>query len=438
MANRYGWSAILVLAAQGLPSLASAQAPSSPGAETAPPPEPPTEAPSSPAPPPPPPPAAEPAPPPPPPASTAMLPVASPLRIEGKDGSIRLGLLLQPTYEALGSATADGLNNNLYLRRTRFMVGGTLFGHFEYFVETDYPNLFKANAEGMKQSPGLNIQDAFATYKPLADQIKLDAGFMLPPLAHNALQGATTLYSWDYFSNSFRSSDVFHSLTPSPVGRDLGAQLRGLLLDGHVEYRVGMFQGLRNAPVAAMAPANAQVGGQNFFRVAARVQINLLDPETGFFYNGTYLGAKRILSVGGSYDFQDNYKYWAVDAFLDMPLGPGVVTAQVNVAQWDGGTFITPVAPATAIPLPKQTAIMAEAGYLIAPIMFSPIVRFENRTYASSPTAPPPDETRYCGGVAFWPFGHNSNVKAFYTRIEPGSPDHGYNQFDLQWQLFFY
>ena len=33
----------------------------------------------------------------------------------------------------------------------------------------------------------------------------------------------------------------------------------------------------------------------------------------------------------------------------------GIATAQVNVAHWDGGTFI----PALA----KQTAVMAEAGY---------------------------------------------------------------------------
>ena len=365
-----------------------------------------------------------------------MVPAASPLRIEGKDGSIRLGLLLQPAYEALGSPVADGLTNNLFLRRARILIGGVLFKHFEYFVDTDYPNLFKA-AAGEKNSPGLNIQDAFATYKPIEDQFKLDAGFMLPPLAHNAVQGAATLYSWDYFANSFRHSDVFHNTLPSPVGRDLGIQARGLLLDGHVEYRVGMFQGLRNGPVAAMAPAAAQVGGQNFFRVAARIQINILDPETGFFYNGTYLGAKRVLSVGGSYDFQYNYKYWAVDAFLDMPVGPGVATAQVNVAQWDGGTFITPIAPATAVPLPKQTAIMGEAGYLIDAIKLSPIVRFENRSFATAPGAPP-DETRYVGGLSFWPYGHNSNLKAFYTRVEPTGPDHGYNQFNVQGQVFFY
>ena len=57
-----------------------------------------------------------------------------------------------------------------------------------------------------KNTPGMNIQDAFATAKPFGDVFKVDAGYMLPPLAHNAIQGAGTLYSWDYFANSFRST----------------------------------------------------------------------------------------------------------------------------------------------------------------------------------------------------------------------------------------
>ena len=31
----------------------------------------------------------------------------------------------------------------MFLRRFRFMVGGTLFKYFEYFFQLDFPNLFK-------------------------------------------------------------------------------------------------------------------------------------------------------------------------------------------------------------------------------------------------------------------------------------------------------
>ena len=362
-------------------------------------------------------------------------PAAGPLKIEGKNGtSIRLGLLLQPQLQAVNSPSAalSGYGYNLYLRRARILVGGTLFDKVEFFVDTDYPNLFLDSNSGtaadpnfQKSTPGMNVQDAFMTYKAFGDFVKVDAGYMLPPMAHNALQGATTLYSWDYFGYSFTHSAAFGS-SGNPVGRDVGVQLRGLVLDNHIEYRVGLFQGLRDNQTAT------DVAARNFFRATGRLQINLLDAETGFFYAGSYLGAKKILSVGGSFDLQDKYKYFAGDVFVDMPIGPGVVTGQVNVAHWDGGTFIPG--------LIKQTALMGEAGYAITGIWVSPIVRAEKRfgTTGATPETTVRDETRIGGGVAFWPYGHNTNVKAFYTHVKTDGAARGFNQFNLQWQLFVY
>jgi len=362
----------------------------------------------------------------------------SPLKIESASGTLKLGLLAQPQYEVTGSQNPalSGATQNLYLRRIRLLVGGTLFKNFEYFFDTDAPNLGKATADGgTKNILGMNVQDAFVTFKAIEDAFKIDAGFMLPPGAHNADQGAGTLYSWDYFSNSFRHANVFGSA--GDVGRDAGVQLRGLVLDNHLEYRAGLFQGLRNAQTAD------RVAARNFFRVAARIQINVLDAETGFFYAGSYLGAKKILSFGAAYDFQNDYKHWAVDGFLDLPLGPGALTAQVDVAQWNGENFLLgapvgmpPVAPQA---LPKQTAIMGEAGYRFAGVELSPILRFEHRT-TSTPTAGAPTENRFGLGLAYWPYGHNINLKAFYTRIDPTDPADlkAYNAFNLQWQLYFY
>jgi hypothetical protein len=170
-------------------------------------------------------------------------PTQGPLEIGTPNGSnIKFGLLLQPQFQALGSTTVDGTALNLFMRRTRFIVGGTLFGVVDYFFDTDFANLDLAinNPPAMmggpnttsKNTPGLNIQDAFLTYRPLGDILKVDAGYMLPPMSHNAVQGAATLYSLDYFNYTFRHSDQFTipPTTPSPVGRDVGVELRGLLV----------------------------------------------------------------------------------------------------------------------------------------------------------------------------------------------------------------
>lgn len=357
-------------------------------------------------------------------------PAPTAFRVEGpKDSFLRIGLLLQPQLQVAGDLARDGYARNLYIRRTRILLGGTLFGQFEYFVETDYPNLFFANNvtgtggaadTAVKSTPGMNIQDAFATWKAYGDYVKFDMGYMLPSLAHNALQGATTLLSLDYFAYSFVQGNSFQS-SANPTGRDLGVQLRGLLLGGHLEYRAGLFQGLRKGQTTT------EVGSQNFFRFAARVQVNLLDAETGMFYAGTYHGTKKVLSVGGSVDLQDSYKYFAGDAFADLPVGPlGVVTAQVNVTRLEGGDFL-PV-------LVKRTAVMGEAGFLFSDLHLSPVVRAEHR-WGSGTLA---DQTYLGGGLAYWPYGHNVNVKAFYTRLQEKGAAHAANQFNIQWQLYMF
>jgi hypothetical protein len=299
-------------------------------------------------------------------------------------------------------------------------------GDFEYFVDTDFPDLFKAGADGVRRTPGLNLQDAYFTVKVAADLFKIDTGYMLPPLSHNAVQGATSLYGWDYFANTFRHNQVFNNdlaAPANPVGRDLGVQLRGLVADGLLEYRLGMFQGRRK-------PSGTEVGSQNMFRVAGRLQLNLLDPEPGFFYAGTYLGTKKILSFGVSYDFQDTYNHFSADGLLDLPVGPGVLTAQVNVSRWNGDDFL----PAML----EQTALMGEAGYLFDAIHLSPIFRFEKRWVAHEAAGGNADETRVGGGLALWPHGHNFNLKAFFMHIDPSPATHAYNAFNLQAQLFVY
>lgn len=348
------------------------------------------------------------------------------LKLELPNGtSIRFGVLWQTQYEAKGNPANSDLSQNLFIRRFALLLGGTILKDFEYFIDTDFADLFKAPTGelGLKNGPGIQTKDAFGTYRAIDDQLKIDAGLLLPPGSHNSLQGGGSIYGWDFFLNTFRHSAVFGS-TANPYGRDVGVQLRGLV--GPLEYRAGVFQGKRN-PAVAGPPA--ETAATNPFRFAARAQFNFLDPETAYFYGGTYLGTKRIFSIGASADVQPDgdqtYKTFTGDAFLDLPVGGDVVTAQVNVVHRDGDGLVD---------LPKQTALLGEAGYTFLGAKLSPIVRFEQRWGEGAAG----DETDFGGGLAYWAYGHNANLKAFYTRLVPEEPAKAYNQFNVQWQLFFY
>jgi hypothetical protein len=80
---------------------------------------------------------------------------------------------------------------------------------------------------------------------------------------------------------------------------------------------------------------------------------------------------------------------------------------------------------------------MGEAGYLINAINLSPIARYEQR-WVDNQTPAVPDEIRVGGGLAFWPYGHNINVKAFFTRVMPTPSIHDYNQVNVQAQFFIF
>ena len=85
--------------------------------------------------------------------------------------------------------------------------------------------------------------------------------------------------------------------------------------------------------------------------------------------------------------------------------------------------------------LPKQSALMGEAGYNLPVQDFKvgPIVRFEH-LWGSGAVA---DQTRFALGAAFWPYGHTSNLKLFYSRNHV-TGENGVNQVNLQWQVYFF
>ncbi len=388
----------------------------------------------------------------PPPPEVSMAPLSAPpapawppsvsFKSEASSGNtLRVGLLLQPQFQMLGSNSLDGNTYNFFIRRTRLLVAGTLFGNFEYFIDTDYPNLFLATNEGptatadattTKATPGMNIQDAFATWKAYGDMIKVDVGYMLPPMAHNAVQGAGTLYSWDYFAFLVPQ----HRQHPPRQRGQPGRSRRGRSVPwvsarrAHRFCASGYSRGCaprrRPAPPATRATT---VGSNNFFRATGRLQINLLDPEPGFFYAGTYLGKKKILSFGITGDTQKSYHYYGGDVFADLPLGPGIFTGQVDVVHMTGGTFIA---------LAKQTALMSEVGYTFdapQPLADLPLRAPVGRDVIRRDHQRQSDACRAGPGLL-----------AVRTRLEPqgvlhaGHPSgsaHGANQVNVQWQLYF-
>ena len=322
--------------------------------------------------------------------------------------NLKFGVLFQPQADWLKDAATNGYSQNLFIRRARILMAGQVAPNITFFAETDSPNFGKTVSGAKNTQPTMYLQDAYVNYK-FSDAVSVDAGLMLISTNRNGLQSAASLLPIDYGAYTFSNS----APTQSNVGRDTGAQLRGYLAKNHFEYRAGIFQGVRDAK------------SRNSFRKNMRVQYNFFDTETGYFYTGTYLGKKKILSIGGGYEQQQEYKNYAADVFFDQPVGKNAITAQVDVVRFDGGKFITA--------LPRQTDTLLEAGYFISALKISPVVQYTKRDRVGSVG----DETRTFIGLDYWRLGHNANLKAGYTNIKPkGSKN--LNELTVQLQFFYF
>jgi phosphate-selective porin OprO/OprP len=142
--------------------------------------------------------------------------------LESPDGDFKIKLngYLQADSRVFPNNGGDTGFNNMYLRRARPTVEGTVYKYFGFKIQPDF---------------GLNtavLADAFleANYFP---QARLRAGKFKPPFSLERLQSASNI--------PFVERSIANNLTPN---RDIGVQLAGDFLSGALSYQVGVFNGV--------------------------------------------------------------------------------------------------------------------------------------------------------------------------------------------------
>jgi hypothetical protein len=197
------------------------------------------------------------------------------------------------------------------------------------------------------------------------------------------------------------------------VGRDYGLRARGYLADSHLEYRAGVYQGVRG------------INAANDLRFTGRLMYSFFTPQVGLFYRGTSLGKTQTLSIGASYDVQEKYDSFAVDLFYDQPVGDGNgFVFQADYVQPDGGTF--------APTLPNQTNMLVETGFYFGSAKILPFIQYASQNFDAASRV---DEERLTAGLTYYINGHNNNLKLSYTEIKPDVGE-SRSQINLQWQIF--
>jgi len=218
----------------------------------------------------------------------------------------------------------DDSLSDILMRRSYFYLGGTItqeLGFFVHFASDKLGMDEMKDDSGNGLGSGVAVRDAWLNYKLMGNDLILQAGRMYVPFTRN--YGTTSTKSMltldlDWGQGGHRST-IFY---PSRVGRDDALAVWGNLLDDKLQYRFMFGDGEED---------NAK-NVDDSQRYAGRLSYSFFDPETDWFNAGTYLGKKRVLSLGFGADSQEdlvlagrkqNYSAWTADLHYDQPLADG-------------------------------------------------------------------------------------------------------------------
>ena len=333
------------------------------------------------------------------------------------DVSFRFGAQLQLWADTLQDAATDEYNQNLFIRRARFLVTGSMMKNVTFFIQTDNPNLGKTPKA---LTSGFVLQDAWAEWK-ISDQFMLDGGLMLIPLSREELTSTTSFMTLDISP----TATVFATPTQTSATRDTGFQAKGYLADGRLEYRAGIFQGVRDPATATT------VASHNAFRHAGYLQYDFFEKERGYVFAGTNRGTRKVVALSAGYDGQKDYRSYSANLHATIPvLDKSEVAALVQFMHYDGGKFLTAI--------PRQNDYLAEFDYYIASTKAQPYAKYEQQSFAVT-SIPSKEVKRYAGGLNYYVNGQNLKFTGQVTHVVPAnSAIRSTNEFTVQMQVWYY
>ncbi len=326
---------------------------------------------------------------------------------------IDIGFWTQAWYQHVENGKGDNNLNDFLLRRAYLSVKGQPTDYLIFFTHIAVDRFGQDGLDNpsMGLGSGLTFRDLWITLD-LDESFKVQAGRMYVPLTRN--YGTTSTKSLLTTDLSFMQGGIRGGIFyTSKVGRDDGVTLWGNPFGGLFQYRLMISEGVESS-----------INPEDNLRLVARGVLNLLEPETGWFNQGTYLGKKKVLSIGAAFDSQNNLTLnnkrgqdnfiWTVDAFFDYPVANGAVTAEsayINIKNSTQANSFAHLAPSD-----NADFFYIQAGYyfntLVAVGNIQPYFRYETVSIEQK------DNTGiFSGGFNYYLNSHNAKASFDYTVV---------------------
>lgn len=332
----------------------------------------------------------------------------------GEEGFLKIDYQAQfwGQYEDFTSASDSGSQFDFFLRRSRLAFSGSITNRLGFYAQLE------ATSDGqdstLNTGEDIYYRDAYLTYTQ-TDALRFIAGKFKQTFTRENLEACFEPLTMD------RAETIAY--TPFGRTRDMGVAMWGNLADAMVQYRVMVADGREGDVVAEDSP-----------RVTGRVHLSLLDPEYQYGYNGTYLGTKRVLTIGASYDYQadvayadhpneqdaEDYSAWTADLFFEYPFSWGTPTISGAYMDYTVNDAINEN-PDPELPVESEIdAYYAKAGYLfpgeVGPGRLQVFYRHEDSDYNNDNGLY--DQTWNSAGLNYYIDGQRLKASVEYARID--------------------
>ena len=331
-----------------------------------------------------------------------------------------IGIWMQPWYQWVEDGKGDENLNDFILRRAYLYLKGQVTEYVSFFTHIASD---KVGQEGLDDASlglgsGVAWRDLWVTFN-LHEAFMIQMGRMYVPVTR--AYGTTSTKSMMTLDLPFLQGGsrggIFYA---QKVGRDDTLVLWGNSIDGHLQYRFMVGEGVEGSD-----------NPDDNLRLAGRISVSLLEPETGWFNKGTYLGKMKVLSFGAGIDSQkdltlndvaeqDNF-VWTADVFFDHPAGNGAFTLEAAYIDIDNCTQPQPQMYTDLAAGDDATNWYINAGYLISgvgPGGLQPYFRYETVDVDEK------HETDFwSAGLNYYLKGHNAKLTAGYMNVDPGNPE---------------
>ena len=312
----------------------------------------------------------------------------------------------QMTVRDTGSGPGDDNSTmNFNFRRNRLALMGAYGDIISLYVQTEFlekQDVGILTVRDTESDSDFQLLDAVMRFD-LHDSFKVNVGKFKYNFVRENLEACENPLTLD------RSLFI---RSPYLSTRDRGVAVWGNLLNDMVQYRVEAMEGRSATTAAAPAPKSS-------FRYSGRAHVTLLDPENTYGYKGTYLGTKKVLTIGGAYQYEPDvaysdtvnltgakdYKGYTADIFFEYPVEKvGTITASAAYEEVDMGNAYMGLNPdPDAIGVNgEKNGYYIKAGYMLPNLPLQFFGRYEKWSFANLNGIDNQRIDWYAGGINYY------------------------------------